>query len=250
METLDTTARPVVADRRASVGIWTRRIVVAALWIVVVLIWRNYQTSNDLSATDAAQRFIDNVDMAWWAFAAYVGVYLVRPVVLFPASVLTVVGGLLFGPIAGVLVVIIAANSSAMVAYAIGRTLGRSPLDDDGEARTTLLERWSDRMRTRSFETVLVMRLLFLPYDLVNYAAGFLRIKAMPFLVATALGSLPGTVSFVLLGASLDRVDQGLDGIDPVALIAGVVIFGVSLMTAHVLRRRTATPRLEEVSTA
>ena len=57
------------------------------------------------------------------------------------------------------------------------------------------------------------MRLLFLPYDLVNYVCGALRITWSSFLLATALGSLPGTVSFVLLGASLERVDQGLDGI-------------------------------------
>jgi hypothetical protein len=48
-------------------------------------------------------------------------------------------------------------------------------------------------------------------------------------------------VSFVLLGASLDRVDDGLGGIDPVALVASVVIFVVSLVLARILRRREGT---------
>ena len=58
---------------------------------------------------------------------AYIGVYLVRPLVLFPASVLTVMGGVLFGPWLGVPVVVLAANSSAMVAYGVGRLLGSVP---------------------------------------------------------------------------------------------------------------------------
>jgi len=60
----------------------------------------------------------------------------------------------------------------------------------------------------------------------------------LPFLLATALGSLPGTVSFVLLGASIDSVDEGLGGIDPAILVASVVIFVVSLVLARLLRRR------------
>ena len=101
-------------------------------------------------------------------------------------------------------------------------------------------------MRRHSFETVLVMRLLFLPFDAVNYLAGVLRLRWPPFLLATALGSLPGTVSFVLLGASLERVDEGIGGIDPAALIAGVAIFVVSLVLARLLRRRepAATERM------
>ena len=58
-------------------------------------------------------------------------------------------------------------------------------------------------MRDNSFETVLIMRFIFLPYDLMNYMAGFMRIHMRAFILATTLGSIPGTISFVLLGASV-----------------------------------------------
>jgi hypothetical protein len=45
----------------------------------------------------------------------------------------------------------------------------------------------------------------------------------------------------VLLGASLDRVDQGLDGLNPYALVASVVIFVASLVVARILKRRNIT---------
>lgn len=219
--------------------IWIQRAVVATLWISALLVWRDYQTSNDLSTTETGQRFIDAVDSAWWGVAAYVGVYLIRPIVLFPASILTITGGVLFGPV-GIVVVVVAANSSALIAYGIGRLLGTTPGSDTSERShdESFVSRWSNRLRTNSFETVFVMRLLFLPYDLVNYVCGALRIRWTSFLLATALGSLPGTISFVLLGASLERIDRGLDGINPIAIVASVVIFVVSIATSRIIRKR------------
>ncbi|NQY58317.1 MAG: TVP38/TMEM64 family protein [Ilumatobacteraceae bacterium] len=236
---------------------WIQRIAVAAIWLGAVVLWRQYTVANDLSATEAAQQFIDAVGDAWWGILAYIAVYLARPIVLFPASVLTIVGGLLFGPVVGVIVVVVAANASALLAYSIGRLLGRRPGADmiDGvapdvaAADASIAKRWSQRMRDNSFETVLIMRLLFLPYDLVNYLSGILRLAWLPFLLATALGSLPGTVSFVLLGASLERIDDGFGGIDPVSLVASIVIFLASLVIAGMVRSRQRPDQLVDDST-
>ena len=222
--------------------VWIQRGLVLVLWLAIFLLWRNYQTSNDLSTTEAGQRFIETVDEAWWGVFAYIGVYLVRPLVLFPASVLTVMGGVLFGPWIGVAVVVLAANSSAMVAYGVGRLLGSVPDASAAEAgdddNLSFVKKWGQRLRDNSFETVFIMRLLFLPYDLVSYLCGALRIRWTSFLLATALGSLPGTISFVLLGASLERVDQGLDGINAWAIVASIAIFVVSIVISRLLRKQ------------
>lgn len=249
--------------QNATWRVWIQRGVVLMIWILAIVAWRQYQTSRDLSTTGAAQAFIDGVETAWWGVLAFVAIYLARPIVLFPASILTVVGGVLFGPVAGVFIVIIAANGSATIAYLVGRLLRQAPADpdvDDVDGRDagvadSVISRWSSKMRDNSFETVLLMRFAFLPYDLVNYGAGALRIRYVAFIAATALGSLPGTISFVLLGASLDRVDQGPAGLDPVALVCGVIIFLASLVIARVVKRRQAveaTPHLltTESSTA
>ncbi|MFK8023358.1 MAG: TVP38/TMEM64 family protein [Ilumatobacter sp.] len=226
-----------------TVRTWLQRGAVAALWITALVLWRNYQTSNDLSTLEAGQRFIDEIDAAWWGILAYIGVYFLRPIVLFPASVLTVMGGLLFGPWVGVAVVVFAANASAMIAYGIGRLLGKAPGTDDmapEEGDESFVEKWSGRLRENSFETVFIMRLLFLPYDLVNYVCGALRIRWTSFLLATALGSLPGTISFVLLGASLERIDEGFGGINPISVVFSVLIFVVSIVISRIVKKKQA----------
>ncbi len=212
-----------------------KRIIIAIGWASAVIGWVLYQRSTGLGTVGSLQSFIDVARGAWWAILAFVLVYTIRPLVLFPATLLTLAGGLLFGPVVGVIATVIGANASAMVAYWIARSLGVAPKDDPDAAG--LLAKWSARMREESFATVLLMRFAFLPYDLVNYAAGFLRIRPFAFLLATALGSLPGTVSFVLAGASITSLEDGPAGIDANVLIASAAIFVVSLIVSRVVKR-------------
>lgn len=210
----------------------------AVVWAVAVVAWIRYLRVNDLSPLESMQRFIDATDDAWWAIPAFVLAYLARPLLLFPASLLTIAAGILFGPVIGIVVAVIAANASAMVAFHVGKTFSPASLADEGGEG--FVDRWAGRMRAESFLTVMLMRLAFLPYDLVNYSAGFLRISAGAFLAATALGSLPGTVSFVLAGASLERLDAGFDGFDPTVFGFSLAIFVVSIAVSKVVQQRTA----------
>lgn len=218
------------------------RLVVAAGWITVVVAWVLHLRASDQGPTESLQGAVDALDGMWWAAPAFVAVYAVRPLVLLPASLLTIAAGVLFGPVGGVAVAVVGANLSALVAFLVGRTFSPERLAAVGDGTEGFLARWSERLRRRGFATVIVLRLAFVPYDLVNYASGFLRIGVVPFLVATAIGSLPGTVAFVLAGASLDRLDAGVDGLDGRVLAASVALTAVSLVGARVLQRREARP--------
>ena len=220
--------------------VWLQRIALVALWAAAFAGWRWYASSEGLSTIETAQRFVDAVDSVWWGPIVFGIAYLLRPLLLFPASIMTIAAGLLFGAVAGTLVVIVVANASAMLAYLIGRGLAGDPKQPDDAERAGLIARWGQRMRTNSFESVFIMRLLFLPYDLVNYASGALRIRWTSFLLATVLGTLPGTVSFVLLGASVERLDEGLGGINPVTIVASVAIFVASIVIARIVKQRNA----------
>lgn len=221
---------------------WGQRVLLATVWLAILAGWIVFQRLTGRSTIETAQFFVDNVRGAWWAFGAFIVFYAFRPVMLFPASVLTIVGGMLFGPVLGVAATVIGANMSAMVAYQIGKALRARP--NTAEATLTggqggVVQRWSAKMRSESFTTVLTMRLLYLPYDLVNYTAGFLGISPLPFIAATAIGSIPGTVAFTLAGSSIDNVDEGLLGFDWRVFAASVVLFAISLVIARTLRGRT-----------
>ena len=213
-----------------------QKIVGITLWASIIGVYFWYQQSNDLTVEQMAQQ-LGLLLMSRWGILIFIVAYLIRPLIFFSATVLTILAGAIFGPVLGVLLTILSANAGAMIAYGIGRYFGESIIDDENE--TSLLQKYGARMRQSSFNTVFIMRLIFLPYDLVNYMSGFLKIDWRAFLFATILGSLPGTISFALFGSSID-ISQGLSNAEfnPWAFGASVAIFLVSLGISRLVKSK------------
>lgn len=224
------------ADRRPARLGSRQRLVVAGAWIVLVAAGAAWAISQGLGPAEAARHLVGAIQGSSWGPVAFVAVYLARPLIFFSATVLTVAGGFLFGAVPGIALVVVASNGSAMVAYGLARWFRAGTLGD-AEAGG----RWprhAERLRERSFETVIVMRLLHLPYDLVSYLAGAARIHPVAFISGTALGSAPSMIAFVLFGASLETFDGGIPAIDLPILIASGVFLVIGLGVSQLLRRR------------
>ncbi len=209
-------------------------------WLIVIVGYYGYIRSNNLTIEDSIYRIANLLTNSLYGPLLYIILYAIRPLVFFPATVLTLLGGFLFGPI-GIIYTIIGSNMSAMVAYSVGFYFGKGVLNKDEDAN--VIQKYTQRMRENSFETVLIMRLIFLPYDLVNYASGFLKINWKAFILATAIGSIPGTISFVLFGASFGTLDDLLSGeikLNPETLIASIVIIGISIAISRFIKKKEA----------
>lgn len=205
-------------------------------WAALIIGYQWYANVNNLSPLEVVQRLLDFMTTGFWGPLVYIGLYIVRPLILFPSTVLTLAGGFVFGPLLGVLYTILASNASSTVAYFVGRYFGEGLFKDDGSGG--LIQRYARRMRENSFETVMIMRFIFLPYDAVSYLAGFLKIRYWPFILATALGSIPGTMAFIGFGASIETFDGTLPKLNPVMLGFSLVIFIVSLALSRIFKKR------------
>lgn len=208
-----------------------------AIWATIFIGYTIYARANNLGIADAILALADLLRSPAGPII-YIAAYLLRPILLLPALLLTIAGGSIFGPI-GILYVIIGANAGALLAYAIGRYFGDGLIAED-DTSDGLIGRYAKRMRDNSFETVFIMRLIFLPYDLVNYLAGFLRIDWKAFLLATILGSIAGTISFTLIGASL-TLEQALAGDfqpNPWTLAISVAMFVISIAVSRIVKKR------------
>ncbi|RMF41859.1 MAG: TVP38/TMEM64 family protein [Anaerolineae bacterium] len=207
-----------------------------AFWLGLIAAYQWYAASNGLSPLQVVQRLLDFMTSGLWGPLVYILLYAIRPLILFPSTVLTLAGGFVFGPVLGVLYTILASNTSSTIAYFVGRFFGAGLLKDDGSEG--LIQRYARRMRANSFETVLVMRFIFLPYDAVSYLAGFLKIRYWPFILATALGSIPGTIAFVGFGASIEAFDGALPSLNPRTLAFSAAIFLVSLALSRLFKQK------------
>lgn len=217
---------------RAQGKVGGSRLAALLVWVGLLLGYQWYAWRQDLSTLEAVQHLIDFMSSG----LAGPLIYALRPLILFPASLLTLAAGFVFGPVLGLLFTVLGSNVSASLAYLAGRYFGRG-FQNTGRMGDTL-EGYAERLHRNSFESVLIMRLIFVPFDAVNYAAGLLHVRYRPFILATILGSLPGTTSFVLFGASMQgSFTDGTPDLNLWILLALVPTAPGSLHPLHRLQR-------------
>jgi len=217
-----------------------QKLLALAFWLGIITAYVVYTLSEGIGPLETLSRLINWLKSHPLSPLIFILIYALRPLIFFSAAVLTIAGGFLFGPLWGFMIVLIAANLSATIAYLLGKYLAGDSFSHI--AGDSIVSRYAKRLKTHSFETILTMRFLFLPYDLVNYLAGVLKVPYMPYILATILGSLPGSLAFVLAGASIEgdfNLAEGLPSLRPVTLVASVVIFGLSLGAARALRQKS-----------
>jgi uncharacterized membrane protein YdjX (TVP38/TMEM64 family) len=216
-----------------------RTLAAAAIWLALAGSALGYSLLSGRPPTATLRDIVDLLRTPPGALL-YLLVYTLRPLAFFSSTVVTVLGGALWGPLWGMLLAVVGSNMSATLAYGFGRAFGQGVLPTGGAG---IAGRYAARLRANAFTTVLVMRLIYLPYDLVSYLGGLLRVPYRPFILASVLGSLPGTVAFVLAGASLDVDDvfagsASLAAINPWTLAFAAGLFVAGLAGSRLLRRR------------
>jgi uncharacterized membrane protein YdjX (TVP38/TMEM64 family) len=223
------------------------KLVAASSWAVALIAYWWYSRAHGLTPMQTMQVLINFVSTSPYGFPIYVLVYMIRPIFFFPATLVTMTATYLYGPVEGIAYALVASNLSSMIAYGIGRFFGGGFLQHINE--NNLVGKYAGRLRSDGFQTTLILRFLFLPYDLVSYFAGFLHIDLGWFMLATVLGSIPGTISFGMLGASIEGdFASNTVTLDPAALIVSAAMFALSIILYRVVRRREKRIRHNETS--
>ncbi|GAB4502973.1 MAG: hypothetical protein Fur0035_25360 [Anaerolineales bacterium] len=213
------------------------KIIALLAWALTLIGYWWYTAANGLTPMQTMQTLVNFVSTSPYGFPIYVLVYMIRPIFLFPATLVTMTATYLYGPVQGIAYALVASNLSSMIAYFIGRFFGGGFLQNITEEN--VVGRYAQRLRADGFQTTLILRFLFLPYDLVSYFSGFLHIDLRAFMLATILGSIPGTISFGMLGASIqgDFSAQSVT-LDPKSLALSALMFGVSILMYRIVRKR------------
>ena len=170
------------------------------------------------------------------AAGSYVGIYVVAVALSFPgASILTAIGGFLFGWLLGTALALVSAAIGAAGIFLIARTaLG------DWVARRTgaRVQNLRAGFQEESFSYLLFLRLVPLfPFWMVNLAAALFGMRLLPYVTATAIGILPGTFVLSYLGQGLGTALDGEGLRLPFGLIVAFALLGCMALLPIVVRR-------------
>ncbi|MDF1580184.1 MAG: TVP38/TMEM64 family protein [Desulfuromonadales bacterium] len=209
------------------------KIIIGGLWLglfgsALILWWRSAMPLTEIPRL--LEQWLSEFGL-FKAASIYVVIYAVRPLILFPATLLTVASGLVFGPWLGVLFTILGENASANLAFVMARWFGRETVAKYADLHW---RRWDQKLERNGLVSVLIMRLAMLPFDAVNFGCGLTAVRQRDFALGTFFGILPSLIGFVLLGGTV------ASGVAHRGAIIGlsVVFLVVGFATAHILKRR------------
>ncbi len=146
----------------------------------------------------------------------YVLVYVVAAVVAFPGSMVTILGGMLFGTAAGCALAVTGASLGALAAFLIARTVGRTTVQRFVAGGR--LERYDRGVSGSGFSAVLFTRLVpGIPFNVINFLWGLTGVRLRDYALATVFGMIPGAFVYANIGGaiarSFDRDDATLGSI-------------------------------------
>lgn len=187
--------------------------IVAILLIAAITIGVVYREQFDVHLL---QQWVNQA--GWWAPVAFMLIYIIATVMFLPGSVLTLTGGVLFGPVLGVFYNLTAATIGASLSFLIARYLASDYVSGRSGGK---LKQLIHGVEAEGWRFVAFTRLVPLfPFNLLNYALGLTKIRFIEYLLATYVFMLPGAIAYTYLGYAGREAVGGGDDLIKTILIA------------------------------
>jgi uncharacterized membrane protein YdjX (TVP38/TMEM64 family) len=233
----------ITADTSATSSIMGK-IVVALLFLSAIGAFFIFDLKTYLSL-DALKANRDNLlvftqDHYVPAVALFILVYILQTSFSLPgATIVTLAGGFLFGSLWGPLYVNIGATTGATLAFLAARYLFHQWVERKFGNRLGPIQ---DGFAKNAFSYLLTLRLMpFFPFFLVNLLSGLTRVKVSTYVVATAVGIIPGSVVYTFAGRQLGTINALSELVSPRLLLA-FSLLGLLILIPIVYRKFTETP--------
>jgi uncharacterized membrane protein YdjX (TVP38/TMEM64 family) len=130
----------------------------------------------------------------------FIVAFVLGAICMLPASLFTIAAGIAFGFIQGSIVAIAGATIGAAASFLIARYLLRSRIER-WLARSEKRKAFDAAIARGDWKVVLLLRLTpVIPFVLCNYFLGLTRVRFWPYLIASAIGVIPGAILYTYLG--------------------------------------------------
>jgi uncharacterized membrane protein YdjX (TVP38/TMEM64 family) len=189
-----------------------------------------------LGGIDSQQLQIWLKQMGIMAPILYIILYTIGTILILPSTPLNLSGGAIFGVVMGTVWTTIAALVAAIVAFAFTRTIGREYTAKKFQGKWQAID--AEMQQGGLFYMFAIRLLPIIPYGIVNFVAGLTSIRFRDYLIGTLLGTVPGILPFVMMGAGLKSLGKG----DILPLMVAFTLIALLVGVGTWYRRRRQFP--------
>jgi len=169
--------------------------IILALAIVAAFKWTNIGLYFSREYIETTLNRLGNL-----APVGYVVFYGLASALGVPGTILTIIGGVVFGSYLGTLLIVIGATLGASIAFFVARFLARDFISDMF-GKANWFEKLDKGIETNGLYFILFIRLVpVFPFNGINFASGLTKVRFRDYFIGTAIGIIPA--SFVFANAA------------------------------------------------
>ncbi len=211
--------------------LWLKLIITAVI-IAAVIIIINQTELTDFIQPEKLQELADQAGV--FAPLGYILIYIVAAVFGIPGTILTLSSGAVFGPFWGTLWTVIGATLGATAAFLVARFVAGDWAKQQF-AKGDRLRKIQAGLEEEGFQYALTIRLApIFPFNAVNYLFGLTPIPLGAYILATAIGILPGTFAYSWLGRG---GTEALAGGPPWQLVGALAVLALLSATPIAIKK-------------
>ena len=146
-----------------------------------------------------------------WASVVFILLYAIAPVLFIPGTVMTLVGGFIFGLYWGFLYSLIGGTIGASLAFLVGRYIADDWTEEHSHKMLTEVKRG---IKKDGWRYIAFTRLVpIFPYSILNYAFGLTKISLLTFALTSFICLIPGTIAYTYIGYVGQAAAEGSKGL-------------------------------------
>jgi uncharacterized membrane protein YdjX (TVP38/TMEM64 family) len=170
-----------------------------------------------------------------WGALAYALLYTPGSILLIPSAAFTLGAGFAYGPLLGMLLAVPSATFAGAVVFTLSRSLLRAEVQKRF-AGTPLFVAIDRAVAKHGIKTVILLRLSpVTPFNVLNYVFGLTRLTLAQYVIASAIGVVPGAALYAYLGSLVTSAASYARGERPDAGPVELVLYWAGLIATIVI---------------
>jgi len=188
-----------------------------------------------LSDVEGMQAFINGFGV--WGYLVFTLIYIASCIFMIPGSMLTIVAGIVFGPIVGGLIALIAATLGATAAFLVAKYVARG-LIEEKIGKNAMFKKIDDGVEQNGASFLILTRLVpVFPFSFQNYAYGLTKIPLSTYFFVSLICMAPGAFIYAYMAGEIVLNGFSVDLLVKFAG-AGVILFLVSLIPKYIAKKK------------
>ncbi len=171
------------------------------------------------------------------AYSVYILIYIVVALFMFPASVTTIVAGIVFGPVVGGLLALVGSTIGATCAFIVAKYIARDFIVEKFE-NNPIFDKIEKGVLENGTNFLILTRLVpIFPYNVQNYAYGLTNMSVLKFTIVSFICMAPGAFIYAFMAGEIATNGVSIKLLIEFA-IAGTILFFVSLIPKYYAKKK------------